>query len=262
MQLLFERSEENPEAPRPGRPARPRAAVRRSPGPEDPAHGLERDPARPGGGGGLRRRRRTARFFYFVHSYYPDPARAEDVALPSQHGAPFCCAVGARQRLRLPVPPGKEPGRRAWRCCAASSRACVELRLPRCWSFPRSICWAAPPCGSNRDGARAPRSTTSAPWEVARAVRRRGRAAHPRRRSRRRLHARRRRDATTTARPSTRIVAAAGVEVEAGGGVRTLDDCAALFDRGRRATSVLGTAAIEGPGAGRGGLRALAASGS
>ena len=32
-------------------------------------------------------------FFYFVHSYYADPKRAEDVALASDHGAPFCAAV-------------------------------------------------------------------------------------------------------------------------------------------------------------------------
>jgi glutamine amidotransferase len=32
-------------------------------------------------------------FFYFVHSYYPDPARADDVALSSEHGVPFCVAV-------------------------------------------------------------------------------------------------------------------------------------------------------------------------
>ncbi len=32
-------------------------------------------------------------FFYFVHSYYPDPTRAEDVALSSEHGVPFCVAV-------------------------------------------------------------------------------------------------------------------------------------------------------------------------
>ena len=52
------------------------------PGPEDPAHGLERHAARPGGGGaGPRPASPTDAFFYFVHSYYPDPARAEDVAL-------------------------------------------------------------------------------------------------------------------------------------------------------------------------------------
>jgi len=43
-----------------------------------------------------------------------------------------------------------------------------------------------------------------------------------------------------------RIVAAAGVEVEAGGGVRSLDDCAALFDAGVR-LAVLGTVAIKDP---------------
>jgi glutamine amidotransferase len=32
-------------------------------------------------------------FFYFVHSYFADPARAEDVALGAEHGVPFCAAV-------------------------------------------------------------------------------------------------------------------------------------------------------------------------
>jgi phosphoribosylformimino-5-aminoimidazole carboxamide ribotide isomerase len=43
-----------------------------------------------------------------------------------------------------------------------------------------------------------------------------------------------------------RIAAAAGIDVEAGGGVRSLDDCAALFDAGVR-LAVLGTAAIKDP---------------
>ena len=43
-----------------------------------------------------------------------------------------------------------------------------------------------------------------------------------------------------------RIAAAAKVDVEAGGGVRSLDDCAALFDAGVRLV-VLGTAAIKDP---------------
>jgi phosphoribosylformimino-5-aminoimidazole carboxamide ribotide isomerase len=43
-----------------------------------------------------------------------------------------------------------------------------------------------------------------------------------------------------------RIAEAATVEVEAGGGVRSLDDCAALFDAGVR-YAVLGTAAIKDP---------------
>lgn len=32
-------------------------------------------------------------FFYFVHSYFPVPTRAEDVALESEHGVRFCAAV-------------------------------------------------------------------------------------------------------------------------------------------------------------------------
>ena len=44
----------------------------------------------------------------------------------------------------------------------------------------------------------------------------------------------------------TRIAATAGVDVEAGGGVRSLDDCTALFDAGVR-FAVLGTAAIKDP---------------
>jgi len=32
-------------------------------------------------------------YFYFVHSYFPVPARAEDVALESEHGTTFCAAV-------------------------------------------------------------------------------------------------------------------------------------------------------------------------
>src|SRR3954454_1308382 len=43
-----------------------------------------------------------------------------------------------------------------------------------------------------------------------------------------------------------RIAAAAGVGAEAAGGVRSLDDCAALFDAGVR-FAVLGTAAIKDP---------------
>jgi glutamine amidotransferase len=32
--------------------------------------------------------------FYFVHSYFPDPAKAENVFATSDYGAPFCCALG------------------------------------------------------------------------------------------------------------------------------------------------------------------------
>ena len=31
---------------------------------------------------------------YFVHSYYPDPADVKSVFATSDHGGPFCCALG------------------------------------------------------------------------------------------------------------------------------------------------------------------------
>lgn len=32
-------------------------------------------------------------YFYFVHSYFPDPAHADDIALSSDHGVSFCAAI-------------------------------------------------------------------------------------------------------------------------------------------------------------------------
>jgi glutamine amidotransferase len=37
-------------------------------------------------------------YFYFVHSYFPVPARASDIALTAEHGVKFCAAV-ARDNL-------------------------------------------------------------------------------------------------------------------------------------------------------------------
>jgi glutamine amidotransferase len=37
-------------------------------------------------------------YFYFVHSYFPVPARAADIALTAEHGVRFCAAV-ARDNL-------------------------------------------------------------------------------------------------------------------------------------------------------------------
>jgi glutamine amidotransferase len=92
MQLLFERSEENPEARGFGLlPGTVRRFTDR-PGLKIPHMGwnrIRRGPA----GGALGGAIPDGAFFYFVHSYYPDPARAEDVALTSEHGAPFCAAV-------------------------------------------------------------------------------------------------------------------------------------------------------------------------
>jgi len=97
MQILFEASEENPDCRGlgvlPGR-------VRRF----TPASGLKI----PHMGWNQTRRGPAATdmlsttpdgsYFYFVHSYYPEPARAGDVALASEHGQTFCAAV-ARDNL-------------------------------------------------------------------------------------------------------------------------------------------------------------------
>jgi imidazole glycerol-phosphate synthase subunit HisH len=94
MQLLFERSEENPEARGlgilPGR-------VRRfadGPGLKIPHMGWNQTRRGPAAAAGPAGAVPEGSYFYFVHSYYPDPTRPEDVALSSQHGADFSCAVG------------------------------------------------------------------------------------------------------------------------------------------------------------------------
>jgi glutamine amidotransferase len=55
---------------------------------------------RPAGGASSRVLDDTAdgTHFYFVHSYYPEPADARDVALVADHGGSFCAAV-ARDNL-------------------------------------------------------------------------------------------------------------------------------------------------------------------
>jgi glutamine amidotransferase len=94
MQLLFESSEENPDARGlgllPGRVRR----LANHPGLKIPHMGWNATRRGPAATGGPAAGVADGSFFYFVHSYYPDPARAEDVALSSQHGADFCCAVG------------------------------------------------------------------------------------------------------------------------------------------------------------------------
>jgi glutamine amidotransferase len=93
MQLLFEASDENPDARGlavlPGR-------VRRfadQPGLKIPHMGWNQTRRGPAGAAGPAAGVADGACFYFVHSYFPDPARAEDVALSSQHGVDFCAAV-------------------------------------------------------------------------------------------------------------------------------------------------------------------------
>jgi glutamine amidotransferase len=89
MQLLFESSEENPGAHGLGvLPGRVRRFAER-PGLKIPHMGWNQTRRGAGAPEGVP----DGAFFYFVHSYYPDPTRPEDVALTSEHGAPFCAAV-------------------------------------------------------------------------------------------------------------------------------------------------------------------------
>jgi glutamine amidotransferase len=89
MQLLFEASEENPGAQGLGvLPGRVRRFAAR-PGLKIPHMGWNQTRRGPGAPPGVP----DGAFFYFVHSYVPEPARPEDVALTSEHGAPFCAAV-------------------------------------------------------------------------------------------------------------------------------------------------------------------------
>jgi imidazole glycerol-phosphate synthase subunit HisH len=94
MQLLFESSEENPEAKGlaflPGRVRR----LADRPGLKIPHMGWNATRRGPAAAAGPAAAVPDGSFFYFVHSYYPDPARADDVALSSEHGAAFPCAVG------------------------------------------------------------------------------------------------------------------------------------------------------------------------
>jgi glutamine amidotransferase len=96
MQLLFESSEENPDARGLGiLPGRVRRFTDR-PGLKIPHmgwNGTQRGPAAAASASpavGVT----DGTHFYFVHSYFPDPARPDDVALTSEHGVRFCAAVG------------------------------------------------------------------------------------------------------------------------------------------------------------------------
>ncbi len=91
MQLLFGNSEESPDAPGLGILT---GWVRRfadRPGLKIPHMGWNRTRRGPAADVGVGVA--EGAFFYFVHSYYPEPTRPEDVALTTDYGAPFCAAV-------------------------------------------------------------------------------------------------------------------------------------------------------------------------
>ena len=233
------------------------AASPTTPGLQGPAHGLER---RRGAGrrraAGACRRRPTATYFYFVHSYYPAPGATEATwrCRPS-YGGRFCAAVARDNVFALPVPPRKEPGRGA--CAAARFVAAVDVRarFRRCWSFPRSIFWAASAVRLEQGRARRAKVYSDEPWELA------GRSPPPappaaRGRPGRRVHAR-----AATQQPRDHRAHRRGV---ARWTSRSAAACARsttaqrLFDAGR-ALRGAGHGGDQGPGAGRGGVRALPA---
>jgi len=89
MQLLFDDSEEDRQARGLGiLPGRVRRFGAR-PGLKIPHMGWNQTRRGPAAPDDLR----DGGFFYFVHSYFPEPARPEDVALTSEHGVTFCAAV-------------------------------------------------------------------------------------------------------------------------------------------------------------------------
>ena len=45
--------------------------------------------------------------FYFVHSYYPQPANDSDVCAVTDYGIPFCCAIGRRNLFATQFHPEK-----------------------------------------------------------------------------------------------------------------------------------------------------------
>jgi glutamine amidotransferase len=92
MQLLFESSEESPGAQ--GLGVLPGRVRRFADHPElkIPHMGWNRTTRGPARSTSVREIP-DGDFFYFVHSYYPDPARPDDVALTSEHGTRFAAAV-------------------------------------------------------------------------------------------------------------------------------------------------------------------------
>jgi glutamine amidotransferase len=45
--------------------------------------------------------------FYFVHSYYPQPADPANVYATSSHGGDFCCALGYKNLFAVQFHPEK-----------------------------------------------------------------------------------------------------------------------------------------------------------
>lgn len=116
LQILFERSEEEPGCP--GLGLLP-GEVRRFapvPGLKIPHMGWN-DTHAPGGdgrdagpGAGMGAGVPEGTYFYFVHSYYAVPSRPEDVALTATHGTTFCAAVARDNVFACQFHPEKSQG--------------------------------------------------------------------------------------------------------------------------------------------------------
>ena len=110
LQVLFESSEENPGCA--GLGVLPGTVRRFSerPGLKIPHMGWNRTTRAPAAGTPALGRVPDGTYFYFVHSYFPVPARAEDVALESDHGAKFCAAVARDNIFAAQFHPEKSQG--------------------------------------------------------------------------------------------------------------------------------------------------------
>jgi glutamine amidotransferase len=93
LQVLFEGSEEDPSCA--GLGILPGRVKRFSPHPglKIPHMGWNGTAKGAAGATGILRDIPEGTYFYFVHSYFAVPDRAQDVALFTEHGEPFCAAV-------------------------------------------------------------------------------------------------------------------------------------------------------------------------
>ena len=194
-------------------------------------------------------------WFYFVHSLHgvpDDPSVVVAHVRLRRHGQR---RVPRRQRVRRAVPPREVGARRPRRCSATSSRvARRRRRRDRPCCTRRSTCAAATSCACARATTTARRVYGDDPVAVGAVV----------------LRRRARRGSTSSTstppapgepvnRPVVAAIAAAvagRAPVQTGGGVRTVDDAAALADAGV-ARVVMGSAAVRRPGARRRRRRAI-----
>jgi glutamine amidotransferase len=110
LQILFERSEENPDCPGLGiLPGQVRRFRDRT-GLKIPHMGWNRTRRRAAGASRVVRDVPDGTYFYFVHSYFAVPDRPDDIALETEHGIPFCAAVARDNVFACQFHPEKSQG--------------------------------------------------------------------------------------------------------------------------------------------------------